>query len=44
VFYLAQTKKKIVMRGKISDNWERIEGKYSIEGIAEQNWWADLKP
>ncbi len=44
VFYLAQTKKKIVMRGKISDNWERIEGKYSVEGTAEQDWWANLKP
>lgn len=41
VFYWAQTKKKIAMQGKISDNWDRIEGKYKVESLAEQNWWAN---
>lgn len=40
VFYRAKTKKKIVMQGKISDNWEKIEGKHSIENLAGQYWWA----
>lgn len=43
VFYWAKTKKKIVIRGKISDNWDRIEGKHSIESLAEEDWWANRK-
>ena len=31
VFYWAQTKKKIAIQGKISDNWDRIEGKYKVD-------------
>jgi tetratricopeptide (TPR) repeat protein len=41
VFYWAKTKKRIVMQGKISENWDRIEGKHSVEGLGEHNWWAN---
>jgi tetratricopeptide (TPR) repeat protein len=40
VFYWAQTKKKIAIRGTISEDWNRLEGKYRIESLAEQSWWA----
>lgn len=40
VFYWAQEKKNITLQGSISVDWEKIEGKYQIEGMAEQTWWA----
>jgi len=40
VFYWAQMKKKIALRGTISEDWNRLEGKYRIESLAEQSWWA----
>jgi tetratricopeptide (TPR) repeat protein len=40
VFYWAQTKKKITINGTISENWNRLEGRYRIESLAEQKWWA----
>ncbi len=40
VFYWVTEKKKIVMRGKISDSWEKIEGTHNIEGLGDQSWWA----
>jgi len=40
VFYWTQEKKDVVLQGTISDDWDRIEGKYQIEGTAEQTWWA----
>jgi tetratricopeptide (TPR) repeat protein len=40
VFYWKQTKKKIAIQGTISEDWDRLEGKYRIESLAEQSWWA----
>lgn len=40
VFYWAKEKKNIVLQGNISEDWDRIEGKYQIEGLADQTWWA----
>ncbi len=40
VFYWAKEKKNIALQGNISDDWDRIEGKYQIEGLADQTWWA----
>ena len=41
VFYWAQVKKKIAIKGTISEDWDRLEGKYRIESLAEQSWWAN---
>jgi len=40
VFYWTTTKKRVILRGKISDDWERIEGKHYAEGLGEKDWWA----
>ena len=40
VFYWVTEKKEIVMRGKISNNWEKIEGTHNIEGMGDKSWWA----
>jgi tetratricopeptide (TPR) repeat protein len=40
VFYWTQEKKNVILQGTISDDWDRIQGKYQIEGTAEQTWWA----
>ena len=40
VFYWAQTKKRITIKGTISEDWDRLEGRYRIESLAEQNWYA----
>jgi hypothetical protein len=40
VFYWVTTKKRVVIRGKLSGDWERIEGKHFAEGLGEHNWWA----
>lgn len=44
VFYWAEERQKIIMRGTMSDTWERIEGKHSIGSMAEQEWWAEISP
>ncbi len=41
VFYWVKSSKKIVIRGKISDNWEKIEGTHYIEDFGEHTWWAN---
>ncbi len=43
VFYWTNTKKKISMKGKISADWERIEGTQNIEDFGTHNWWAEHK-
>ncbi|MEO0128769.1 MAG: PEGA domain-containing protein [candidate division WOR-3 bacterium] len=40
VFYWTTTKKRVILKGKISDDWERIEGKHYAEGLGEKDWWA----
>ncbi|MCX7994632.1 MAG: PEGA domain-containing protein [candidate division WOR-3 bacterium] len=40
IFYWTTTKKRIILKGKISDDWERIEGKSYAEGLGEKDWWA----
>jgi tetratricopeptide (TPR) repeat protein len=41
MFYRAVTKQKIVMQGKISNNWDRIEGTHFTEGLGQHDWWAN---
>lgn len=41
VFYWTQKNKHITLQGKISEDWKRLEGKYKIESLAEQSWWAN---
>ncbi len=40
VFYWTTTKKRVILKGKISDDWERIEGKYYAEGLGQKDWWV----
>jgi len=40
VFYWTTTKKRVILKGKISDDWEQIEGKHYAEGLGEKDWWA----
>ncbi|MEO0189813.1 MAG: PEGA domain-containing protein, partial [candidate division WOR-3 bacterium] len=40
VFYWTTTKRRIILKGKISDDWERIEGKFYGDGLGEKDWWA----
>ncbi|MEO0206278.1 MAG: hypothetical protein ABIL22_06355, partial [candidate division WOR-3 bacterium] len=40
VFYWTTTKRRVILKGKFSDDWERIEGKYYAEGLGEKDWWA----
>ena len=40
VFYWAQTKRRISLKGSISEDWDRLEGRYKIESLAEQKWYA----
>jgi hypothetical protein len=41
IFYWKKLKMKIVLKGKISDDWNRIEGKSQVEGLGDQDWWAE---
>lgn len=41
IFYWKKMKMKIVMKGKISDDWTRVEGKSQVEGLGDQDWWAE---
>jgi|GEM_PF-1201144 len=43
VFYWENTKRRVIIKGKLSDNWERIEGKHYAEGLGEHDWWAVRK-
>jgi len=43
IFYWVNTKKKMVIKGKISDDWERIDGEHYVEGLGGHNWWATRK-
>ncbi len=43
VFYWKNTTRRVIIRGKISDDWERIEGKHFAEGLGEHDWWAVRK-
>ncbi|MGB9720045.1 MAG: PEGA domain-containing protein [bacterium] len=40
VFYWTTKKKRVILKGKLFDDWERIEGKCYTEGLGEKNWWA----
>jgi hypothetical protein len=41
IFYWKKIKRKIVLNGKISENWNRIEGKGQVEGLGDRDWWAE---
>jgi len=41
VFRWEKIKRKIVLKGKVSDDWNRIEGNSQVDGLGEQNWWAE---
>lgn len=43
VFYWENTKRRVIIRGKLSENWERIEGTHFAEGLGEHKWWATRK-
>jgi len=40
VFYWTNAQKKVVIKGKISDDWKRIEGTHYVEDLGGHNWWA----
>lgn len=41
MFYWKKIQRKIDLKGKISDDWNRIEGKSYVEGLGDQDWWAE---
>ncbi len=43
VFYWKNTTRRVIIRGKIADDWEKIEGKHFAEGLGEHDWWAVRK-
>lgn len=43
VFYWAEEKRQIVMNGRISDSWDRIEGTRTVESLAPEKWWTQRR-
>jgi len=41
IFYWKKIKRKIALNGKISEDWNRIEGKGQVEGLGDRDWWAE---
>jgi len=41
IFRWEKIKRKIVLKGKVSDDWNRIEGNSQVDGLGEQDWWAE---
>lgn len=41
IFRWEKIKRKIVLKGKISDDWNRIEGGSQVDGLGDQGWWAE---
>ena len=44
VFYTSRKKMKIVMQGKLTDDWSRFEGTHFADGLGEHSWWATRRP
>ncbi len=40
VFYWKTIKRNVLVRGKISDDWDRIEGTHQVEELGECAWWV----
>lgn len=43
VFYWENTKRRVIIKGRLSEDWERIEGTHFAEGLGEHKWWAERK-
>lgn len=43
VFYWENAKRRVIIKGKLSEDWERIEGTHFAEGLGEHKWWAVRK-
>jgi len=41
IFRWEKIKRRIVLKGKISDDWDRIEGNSQVDGLGDQDWWAE---
>jgi len=41
IFRWEKIKRKIVLKGRISDDWDRIEGNSQVDGLGDQEWWAE---
>jgi len=43
VFYWKTSERNVLIRGKISDNWDRIEGTHQVEELGERAWWVSRR-
>ncbi len=44
ILSLSRKKMKIVIQGKLADDWSRIEGTHFADGLGDHDWWAVRRP